>query len=67
MRKSSLRLFKHSGNPANKCVCGHARSSHGQDLPWDRCGNTACKHLTCECDAFVSPDRKANKPTKAKP
>lgn len=36
-----------------RCRCGHARSSHRCDRPWQRCGNsTACQHETCDCDEF---------------
>jgi hypothetical protein len=34
------------------CKCGHIRRSHNEDLPWARCGNTACRHQQCECEKF---------------
>ena len=55
VRRVWRRMWRDPGS--EKCKCGHVRNSHGQDLPWARCGNTTCKHDHCECQAFTPNDR----------
>lgn len=45
-------------NPGSqRCRCGRVLASHNQDLPWARCGNTACKHAHCDCEAFAPNEK----------
>jgi hypothetical protein len=49
-----VRPFGFLHNPGrDKCRCGHVRNSHGNDTPWARCGNTACRHERCDCEQFT--------------